>query len=1008
MRSKRHFFACLACAALLFATVFDAAAQENVNTGEKASTKWENIITRNYKVVFPVGLDSLGTSYATQLEYFRPRVGASAGFLPNQQYRRQMPVILHPHLAMSNGFVAWAPRRMELYTFADPYGFLPPVPWETILSIHENRHVAQDQVGRSGVWKWLHYPFGEKPASYAGNLLCNPAMAEGDAVALETAYTHSGRGRTADFLSYYRMSFDNGDFRNWNRWRYGSQRRYTPDHYRIGYMTVAGARYTYDAPMFMAEYLDKNAHARSFDAMSGTLKMHSGKRLKDSWIEIAHTFAGLWAEDDTARGPFQEIVPLTAAPSRFFNAYTEGVETADGRLFATRSGLDRTLQLIEILPDGEDVFIRPFGNDSRMAYSPLTDCLYWTESVPDVRWEQYSESRIRMMKAGEKKISDFTPDGRYANPAVSEDGSLLAAVEYPLDGSCRIVLFHVEDGSVAATIGTQPGLRATTLAFCGKELVFTGVCNEGMGLYKTDFVRTETLVEPVPIKIKEMIAHDGKVYFTSDRTGTDEIYSCDPEGTVLQHTNTKYGVGYPFFRNGTLCFTALLPEGRLLACADRPMERRVSLADRCTYPVAEALTEQERQLPLQEATTEIVEHSRFSKAKNLIHIHSWIPYYQFQDDITRSMTGFEYEKTAVGATVFFQNLPTTLDGSVGVSLHEDPFDSEELNGGLHVRARYTGLFPVFEFGLDVGDRSSVNTVRGLSLSPDTTFVKSFKADGKPAVYVGGRMIVSLPLNFSSGGWMRQVQPYAAVSASTDQLGGGYRLFKYDAVEKQFVPVMPVTENLHQNINWQVGISGEASLGTASSAIFPKWGLGGGVRFQQSPFAKAGYASLYAYLPGFTSVHGWKIHAEAQVKNPAESMAPADVWALGMANLAPRGYEDSSAGALLNIYRKGSAKFSVDYAMPILPMDFSIGRLLYLRNMELIPFFDYTLTGRETGKGTDSLTSVGAEIMLHLEKLLIIENSIKAGLRVSYNGGSLYEQIGMETPVHIGFVSSLDF
>ena len=71
---------------------------------------------------------------------------------------------------------------------------------------------------------------------------------EGDAVVAETALTPSGRGRTADFLNYYRIAFDNGDFRGWSQWLYGSQRNYYPNHYAMGYMTLANIRTAYDFP----------------------------------------------------------------------------------------------------------------------------------------------------------------------------------------------------------------------------------------------------------------------------------------------------------------------------------------------------------------------------------------------------------------------------------------------------------------------------------------------------------------------------------------------------------------------------------------------------------------------------------------------------------------------------------------------------------------------------------------------------------------------------------------
>ena len=47
---------------------------------------------------------------------------------------------------------------------------------------------------------------------------------------METGLWNGTRARTADFLNYYRVALDQGDYRNWFRWRYDSFKHYTPDH----------------------------------------------------------------------------------------------------------------------------------------------------------------------------------------------------------------------------------------------------------------------------------------------------------------------------------------------------------------------------------------------------------------------------------------------------------------------------------------------------------------------------------------------------------------------------------------------------------------------------------------------------------------------------------------------------------------------------------------------------------------------------------------------------------
>ena len=219
--------------ALSVFTAIPAAGQFYVSGDEPAAQKWSVVGTPNYHIVYPRGLDSLAREYGRALEWNRSTVGTSIFMLPNQQYRRPMPVVLHSNTAIANGSVAWAPRRIDLYTVMDPYGG-EPFPWIQSLAIHESRHVAQMQYGRYGKFRILHYLSGELFAGGFAGLYGGPWLLEGDAVAAETGLSEFGRGRNADFLDYYRVCLSEGDMRDWYRWRWGSLKYYTPDNYRLG------------------------------------------------------------------------------------------------------------------------------------------------------------------------------------------------------------------------------------------------------------------------------------------------------------------------------------------------------------------------------------------------------------------------------------------------------------------------------------------------------------------------------------------------------------------------------------------------------------------------------------------------------------------------------------------------------------------------------------------------------------------------------------------------------
>lgn len=114
---------------------------------DPSKVKWNYILTDKYKIIYPVGTDSIAQQYALSLEKFAAVLGNSCGYTPNEKYYDPHPVVLHSYLSYSNGSVSSAPRVMDLYTTPDAYS---PVstPWIDQLAVHEGRHVAQMQFVR--------------------------------------------------------------------------------------------------------------------------------------------------------------------------------------------------------------------------------------------------------------------------------------------------------------------------------------------------------------------------------------------------------------------------------------------------------------------------------------------------------------------------------------------------------------------------------------------------------------------------------------------------------------------------------------------------------------------------------------------------------------------------------------------------------------------------------------------------------------------------------------------
>ena len=251
-------------ALLLLLAALPLHAQFFLNGEDPAHVKWHTLESAHYQLIYPRGLDSLARVYATQLEQFRVPVGRSYGVIPGEGQWKKLPVLLHPFSPYPNGSVSWAPARMDLYTLPNA-DCSDPAPWSIQLVSHEPRHQAQLQMGERKYFKAFRYIIGQAWHPVAYQVFLGHALGEGDAVTAETGIWYGSRARTADFLNYYRVALDQGDYRNWFRWRYNSFKHYTPDHYKVGYLTVAGSRLlTGNAQIMHVPQLPQHAQTQRF------------------------------------------------------------------------------------------------------------------------------------------------------------------------------------------------------------------------------------------------------------------------------------------------------------------------------------------------------------------------------------------------------------------------------------------------------------------------------------------------------------------------------------------------------------------------------------------------------------------------------------------------------------------------------------------------------------------------------------------------------------------------
>lgn len=950
---------------------------------DPGSLRWYRVNTDHYSIIYPRGLDSLSRVYARLLEKVRPLEEGSTGYFPGG--KKRTPVILHAYNAVSNGAVTWAPRRMDLYTLPSAYD-TEPLPWAENLALHESRHLAQMQLGCD--FKVLKVIFGDLVPGAVSAVYPGQHLLEGDAVVAETALSKAGRGRSGDFLNYYMPAFDNGDYKNWYRWRYGSFHQFVPNHYALGYMTVAGVRTLYDSPLFMKDYFQGvRKRPLRFSHMRKDIAAAAGKPFNEAFADIQKSFHDAWESEAASRGPFIQSEKLTLS-GKFHTEY-KGLTVAPEGLVAVKTSFTDSPELV-LISGGTEKVLKAFpANAGDLRYSPSDGRIYWSETVPDVRWGLKMTSRIRFTELSRPGFKTLTRRGRLYNPAPSPDGRTVAAVDFPIEGGSALVFIDAEDGKEIRRFPAPDSLQLAEAAWMGDKVAVTGVsaCGTGLYLWSPDGTLTD-LIPPMPVTIKDLHTSSGGVYFTSDRTGVNEIYSCSDDH-LSQLTSTKYGASDPALASDGLYFTSVTTDGRHVYKTGTYEAKKLSFSEIHRYAVADKLSSQEAALVTEEPSANVSEPKRYRKLPNIPHFHSWAPIAMGFDPTDKTDFDYMYDNAGLGVIGFFQNLLGTASGSVSYGYLKDGRGDFRHSGRLDMV--YSGLFPVFSISAAVNSRAAMQYYRHVIQTPVGNANRLYvRYTDRPLADI--TLQVSVPLNFSSGGWLKGLTPRVKYRFTNDLYDKSEVLYEYqpNAVFDKFKGIEKHSNEYMRLLT--LSLSGYAVKPLGHSSQYPKLGIGGElgyrVRASMSDMYSAGaFAYLYGYLPGFSQSHGIRLSALGQ-----HLFTKGVIYHENYIKDYPRGFSDSDISPYLAAYCPNRLKLTADYALPLYLGDLSfLSPLAYITHFVFTPHVDCSILSfdKALGGGTSSLMSVGANLTAKLSNIAWVPFDFEVGVEFDYNCGNSY-------------------
>lgn len=985
-----------------------ASAQFYLTGDDPGRLKWYSRESEHYRVIYPKGLDSLAVEYAKTLEKYYSTVGNTIGFTPTEKINSRLPVVLHAYNTRSNGSVAWAPKRMDLFTLPqtdNPEAF----PWIDNLAIHESRHVVQMQTGLSGIFRPFNWFFGEMFNGFVAGFYPKIEMLEGDAVVAETALSKSGRGRSGDFLNYYMIAFDRGDFRNWEKWRFGSQRNYTPNYYTAGYLMFGGLRYVFGVPDIAGQYFNLITR-RPYDlfGLDHVIKWNTGKKIRPAYFEIADSLNADFQRNIESRKPFIPSISISRKP-KIYTEYSNGESFGEGSIWVKNS-LSATPILVSIDERGNEQSYGAFTESpENLTWSEKYGRLYWAEDISDIRWSQRINSVIMCKNMETGKKHRLTKKGRMHYPTLSESEETLCVSEYLENGRTRLCILDAFSGAVLSSKEAPDSLQLIESLWCGDRIFATAISKEGFGIYslkatEREFLSDEWQIEvaPLPVKIKELGLYKDNLSFTCDRTGVDEYYYLDiEEESIYRLTSTRYGAE-DFVWNSSesvLFYSANRYEGNLIekTYGEYLHKEKTDFRDIYKYPMAEALTAQEKALaaergqkfPGDTAQIHLSAPKRYRKASHILNFHSWAPVYFNAEKLMNFTYDYFYELVSPGVAAIAQNSLGTAVTHIGYSAHKDPFDRSQWRHSGHFKFTYTGLYPVFEIQADFNDRAARRYYGVLSKYEDNWYV-SLKSSKLDVPSFNGKVSVYIPFNLSSGGWQRGIVPKLSWNITNDvirknYLGGVLTLNEDNTLNEN---ITKYTENGYSLMHrLTASLRAYSSLPVAPSGIYPRFGagleLGCTKDFGAGDFlTPMGYAYLYTYFPGIIPQQGLKITAIYQQR--LDTTVPFSTSAV---NTLPRGFAKyGDCLAYANRFNN-SVRLTADYGIPIFIGDLSLfGTVFYIRRLEVVPHFDYTFLGKSGG-----LFSAGTSFAVKFRSFVTLEFPITLGVRWSYNGGPSWNE-----------------
>lgn len=977
--------------ALLFFASSSVGYAQYYSTGvDPASIKWQQLKTDTRKVIFPNYYEEKARIVNSYLDYLTPYV--TYNLSPNIE---KFNIILHTENIKSNGMVAWAPKRMEL--FMPPPAEQTSIPWMKQLIAHEYRHIVQMSNLNVGLTRVLRYVLGEQIVGLVASI--PPTwFFEGDAVLAETQFAFNGRGDQPSFSMGLRACLNEDlkvNARLYDKWKLDSYKEYTPSYYEFGYYMTAHTYREYGDDYWntLLRDIGRNPYLIVADYFGAKkfYKTSTMRVFKETLAELKE----FW-HDESQKPNSSTIFEL---PYSSYTTFRDPQYFTDEAIIARRSSFDDVNQIVAVNKSDSSI--------SRLKNVPLSDnklvikdsVAYWNEYAPSLFYDNDLKSvvkkaefytnnkgKLKMRRAKSVKFS-YPKDGSegadklgfksdnndYITP-ISDGG--FALVVYDVQNNPSIDIFDENYEFVKSYTFEGYDNSITGLAFDEKtaKLCYIIIDDRGATIEAIDVNTSEKEIihNSTYIVFSDLSAQGGKLYFGSTESGKDEVHVIDIEKREqYQLTSSQYGsfagVGG---KDSKIALTTYTADGYMLAEQSFDVDTlpKVSLDKKMPQKTV-AVPTVDWNLPKLDTvniTVNSIDKSvgklkKYNKTSHLFNIHSWVPAVV---DV-RKLIDDQQLDIGYGTTLATQNSLGSLTGFVGYGwvpkTKKSLFTADLDYSALPV---HVGLG--VSYGGDYQDLYVTTYVVDSNYEIEMPEVKD-KLDLD--------LDLSLPMSFSGDANVRALEPYVNLSLTN-------ALLLEDTFEW--------TKKYDAKVKYGVSFANYRIMSTKDVA--PRLGysvlVGGTVNPFRDDFGSIVNFYAKGYFPGIFKHHAFSLAGAYQYQNQSK-------YNYIQKFLFPRGND-------LLAPLKNSISGTASYKMPIVNADLIIPSVLDIKRIYIDIFGEYAkceyisnVTGLEK-----NVYSYGAELFFDTQFLGMSTFDFDIGV-------SIYKA-SQHTKPQVGFSFSINY